>query len=248
MVHRSGRPGETALDAALRIVRKPDFGVLPIQGPPGSGKTYTGGRLICELVRNGARVGITANSHKVIVNLLAATMEAADEQGIELRAVRKPGGSDNEPDDSKIIKATTYPKFFGNLAGDCKIGAGTAWLWSRPEAENTVDVLFVDEAAQMSLANVLAISHAAPNVVLLGDPQQLDQPMQGTHPDGTAVSALEHLLGGRRTIESSRGLFLEETWRLNPEICGFTSEAFYEGKLKSRPWPRRPADCLIRPP
>ena len=87
----------------------------------------------------------------------------------------------------------------------------------------------------MSLANVLAISHAAPNVVLLGDPQQLDQPMQGTHPDGTAVSALEHLLGGRRTIESSRGLFLEETWRLNPEICGFTSEAFYEGKLKSRP-------------
>ena len=228
-------PGETALDAALRIVRKPDFGVLPIQGPPGSGKTYTGGRLICELVRSGARVGIVANSHKVIVNLLAAAMEAADEQGIELRAVRKPGGSDNEPEDSRIIKATAYPKFFGNLAGDCQIGAGTAWLWSRTEAENTVDVLFVDEAAQMSLANVLAISHAAPNMVLLGDPQQLDQPMQGTHPDGTAVSALEHLLGGRRTIEPSRGLFLEETWRLNPEICGFTSEAFYEGKLQSRP-------------
>ena len=205
---------------------KPDFGVLPIQGPPGSGKTYTGGRLICELVRSGARVGITANSHKVIVNLLDAAMEATDEQGIELRAVRKPGGSD---------KATTYPKFFGNLAGDCQIGAGTAWLWSREDAKDTVDVLFVDEAAQMSLANLLAISHAAPNMVLLGDPQQLDQPMQGTHPDGTAVSALEHLLGGRRTIELSRGLFLEETWRLNPEICRFTSEAFYEGKLQSRP-------------
>ena len=229
------RPGETALDAALRIVRRPDFGVLPIQGPPGSGKTYTGGRLICELVRSGARVGVVANSHKVIVNLLEAAMEAADEQGIELRAVRKPGGSDNEPEDSRIIKATTYPKFFGNLAGDCRIGAGTAWLWSRHEAENNVDVLFVDEAAQMSLANVLAISHAAPNMVLLGDPQQLDQPMQGTHPDGTAVSAFEHLLGGRRTIEPSRGLFLEETWRLNPEICRFTSEAFYEGKLQSRP-------------
>ena len=225
------RPGETALDAALRIVRKPDFGVLPIQGPPGSGKTYTGGRLIGELVRSGARVGITANSHKVIVNLLDAAMEAADRQGIEFRAVRKPSGSDNEPEDSRIIKATTYPKFFGNLAGDCRIGAGTAWLWSRHEAENTVDVLFVDEAAQMSLANVLAISHAAPNMVLLGDPQQLDQPMQGTHPDGTAVSTFEHLLGGRRTIEPSRGLFLEETWRLNPEICRFTSEAFYEGKL-----------------
>ena len=131
MVNWSADHGETALDAALRIVRKPDFGVLPIQGPPGSGKTYTGGRLICELVRRGARVGITANSHKVIVNLLDAAMEAADEQGFELKAVRKPGGSDNEPEDSRIMKATAYPKFFSNLAGDCQIGAGTAWLWSR---------------------------------------------------------------------------------------------------------------------
>ena len=229
------KPGETALEAALRIVREPHFGVLPIQGPPGSGKTYTGGRLICELVRNGARVGITANSHKVIVNLLNAAMEAADEQGLKLKAVRKPGGSDTEPEDSRVVKETGYPKFFSSLAGDCQIGAGTAWLWSRPEAQDTVDVLIVDEAAQTSLANVLAISHAAPNMVLLGDPQQLDQPMQGTHPDGTAMSALEYLLEGRRTIDPDRGLFLEETWRLNPEICRFTSEAFYEGKLQSRP-------------
>lgn len=229
------KPGESALEAALRIVRKPHFGVLPIQGPPGSGKTYTGGKLICELVRNGARVGITANSHKVIVNLLNAAIEAADEQGLELKAVRKPGDSDTEPEDSRVVKETGYPKFFSSLAGDCQIGAGTAWLWSRPEAQDTVDVLIVDEAAQTSLANVLAISHAAPNMVLLGDPQQLDQPMQGTHPDGTAMSALEYLLEGRRTIDPDRGLFLEETWRLNPEICRFTSEAFYEGKLQSRP-------------
>ena len=87
----------------------------------------------------------------------------------------------------------------------------------------------------MSLANVLAISHAGPSLVLLGDPQQLDQPTQGTHPDGTEVSALGHLLGGRQTIGSGQGLFLEETWRLHPDICGFTSEVFYEGKLSSRP-------------
>ena len=104
----------------------------------------------------------------------------------------------------------------------------------RPKAQDAVDVLFVDEAAQMSLANVLAISHAAPNMVLLGDPQQLDQPMQGTHPDGTAVSALEHLLAGHRTIDPA-GLFLEETCGLHPKVCAFTSEAFYEGKLQSRP-------------
>ena len=229
------KSGETALDAAMRIVRNLNFGVLPIQGPPGSGKTYAGGRLICELVRNGARVGITANSHKVIVNLLDTALESAQEQDLALNAVRRPGRSDNEPENSRVIRETDYPKFFSNLAGDCQIGAGTAWLWSRPEAQDTVDVLIVDEAAQMSLANVLAISHAAPNMVLLGDPQQLDQPMQGTHPYGTAVSALEYLLEGRRTIAPDRGLFLEETWRLNPEICKFTSEAFYEGKLKSHP-------------
>ena len=97
-----------------------------------------------------------------------------------------------------------------------------------------MDVLFVDEAAQMSLANVLAISHAAPNLVLLGDPQQLDQPTQGTHPDGTGVSALSHLLGERQTIEAEQGLFLEETWRLHPDICAFTSEVFYEERLASR--------------
>ena len=162
-------------------------------------------------------------------------MEAAEEQGIELRAVRKTSGSDSEPEHERIVKAGAYPKFFASLGDDCLVGAGTAWLWSRPEAEDTVDVLFVDEAAQMSLANALAISHAAPNMVLLGDPQQLDQPMQGTHPDGTAVSVLERLLDGRQTIDPNSGLFLEETWRLHPEICSFTSDAFYEGKLRSRP-------------
>ena len=113
--------------------------------------------------------------------------------------------------------------------------AGTAWLWAREEAQSAVDVLVVDEAAQMSLANVLAVSHAAPNMVLLGDPQQLEQPLQGSHPHGADVSALAHLIGSHETIEASRGLFLEETWRLHPDICQFTSEMFYEDKLRSRP-------------
>ena len=96
-------------------------------------------------------------------------------------------------------------------------------------------MLFVDEAAQMSLANVLAVSQGAKSIVLLGDPQQLEQPMQGSHPDGTEVSALDHLLGGHATIPADRGLFLEETWRLHPDICAFTSELFYENRLRSRP-------------
>jgi uncharacterized protein len=95
--------------------------------------------------------------------------------------------------------------------------------------------LFIDEAAQMSLANVLAVSQAANNLVLIGDPRQLEQPIQGSHPEGTDASALTHILGQRATIPEDRGLFLGETWRLHPEICAFTSEVFYESRLRSRP-------------
>ena len=86
----------------------------------------------------------------------------------------------------------------------------------------------------MSLANVLAVSQAAKTMVLIGDPQQLDQPMQGSHPEGTDVSALDHILGGEQTISPGQGLFLNETWRLHPAICAYTSELFYEGKLRSK--------------
>ena len=230
------REGETALEAALRIAGRPGFGVLPIQGPPGAGKTYTGSRMICRLVENGARVGICANSHKVIGNLLDGVWEAAQEGGVDVRAVQKVGtGVSTESDNPRLVLVKDNRTFFRVLAGDCQVGAGTAWLWARGEARDAVDVLFVDEAAQMSLANVLAISHAGPNLVLLGDPQQLDQPMQGSHPEGADQSALGHLLDGGQTIGTERGLFLENTWRLHPDICNFTSEMFYEGKLKPRP-------------
>ena len=87
----------------------------------------------------------------------------------------------------------------------------------------------------MSLANVIAVSQAAKSVVLLGDPQQLEQPLKGSHPEGAEVSALEHLMAGANTVRSDQGLFLPVTWRLHPEICRFTSEAFYEGRLESLP-------------
>jgi predicted RecB family nuclease len=226
------RPEETALQAALRIAPKLR-GVLPIQGPPGAGKTYIGARMICELVDKGARIGITANSHKVIRNLLDEVLKVADEKSLTLSAIQKVA----DPEDSKgrLVCTTKNSDVFDALGTSCQIAAGTAWLWARPEAAGTVDVMFVDEAAQMSLANSLAISHAGTSVVLLGDPRQLDQPMQGSHPEGTDVSALDHLLGGELTIHGERGLFLEETWRLHPDICRFTSEMFYESRLQPRP-------------
>ena len=120
------------------------------------------------------------------------------------------------------------------LNNEVDIAAGTAWLWSREDLAEKLDVLFVDEAGQMSLADVLAVSQAAKSVVLLGDPRQLEQPLQGTHPPGVAVSALEHILGEAETMPSERGLFLEHTWRLAPKICEFTSELFYDNRLESR--------------
>lgn len=224
--------GEDALDAALRIAGMLDNGVLPVQGPPGAGKTYTGSRMIAELVRRQKRVGIVANSHAVVRNLIDAVIERADEQSLDLVCVQKT--TEKEPDGLRLRIAAKNGDLFTMLGAGCNVGGGTAWLWSSPEAFESVDVLFVDEAAQMSLANVLAVSQAARAVVLLGDPRQLDQPMQGSHPTGTDTSALDHILGGGQTIGPDQGLFLEETWRLHPSICAFTSELFYEGKLRSR--------------
>jgi len=223
------------LEAAKRLALKLDASILPIQGPPGSGKTFTGAQMIVELVKAGKRVGITANSHKVISNLLTAVCEAAAETHTKLSIVQKP----NENDGCKHARVT-HTNDNGEVleklqSGEAQVGAGTTWLWSRAEFAGSVDVLFVDEAGQMSLANVLAVSPAAKSVVLLGDPQQLDQPQKGVHPPGAEVSALAHLLNGRATIEVHQGLFLGESWRLHPDICEFTSQVFYESRLEARP-------------
>jgi predicted RecB family nuclease len=207
--------------------------VLAIQGPPGAGKTYTGSRMVYELVKRGKKVGITANSHKVISHLLHGVLEVAQKEGIknvdchqkvnEIPASPAPG----------VSYSTENVSPLDALRSGCSVVAGTAWMWARPDYFEAVDVLFIDEAGQMSLANVLAIAQCAKSVVLLGDPQQLEQPTKGSHPDGADSSALEHLLGGKKTISTEAGLFLEHTWRLHPAICRFTSEMFYDARLRS---------------
>ena len=142
----------------------------------------------------------------------------------------------DECEDVSVIKAESNEEVLDALTkGSAKVAAGSAWLWAREEMANSVDVLFVDEAGQMSLANVLAASPSATSIVLLGDPQQLDQPQRGVHPPGADVSALGHLLNGRATIADDQGIFLTETRRLHPDVCAFTSEIFYEGRLVPRP-------------
>jgi uncharacterized protein len=225
------RDGETPVERAVRIAPRLVGGVLAIQGPPGAGKTFTAAHMICTLVQAGKTVGVTANSHTVIRNLLDEVVRVADKSSIDVRCMQKP---DDEQEDVPHIRFTTKNEELRAAIGTtCHVAGGTAWFWSRPDAFEAVDVLFVDEAAQMSLANVLAVSQGCKALVLLGDPQQLEQPMKGSHPEGTGVSALDHLLAGKATISEDDGLFLDETWRLHPDICAFTSELFYEGRLRS---------------
>lgn len=245
-------PGETPLDAVRRIVPRLDHSILPIQGPPGSGKTYTGARMILDLLADGRRVGVTANSHKVISNLLRAVCAAADRQpeeaganpggqrdgrpaAADVRGIQKASETEACPDE-RIVRTTSNGAVAAALdGGSANLAGGTAWLWAREEMAASVDVLVIDEAGQMSLANTLAVCPAAQNVVLLGDPRQLDQPIQGIHPPGADVSALDHLLGGSATVDPARGVFLEHTWRMHPDVCAFTTEQFYEGRLGTRP-------------
>ena len=234
------RQGEDPVAAACRIAVELDGHVLAIQGPPGTGKTHTGAAIVCALVRAGLRVGVTAVSHKVIVNLLEAAARRARRDGLPIALVhRQRGQYDGEWGIERIYD---YGAVRGALAdGSADVVGATAWCWARPDFEQSVDVLIVDEAGQMSLANVLASAPAARSLVLLGDPQQLEQPLQSSHPDGSEVSALYHLLNGADTMPPAQGLFLSETYRLHPDIARFTSEIYYEGRVEAVPGLERQA-------
>jgi AAA domain/RNase_H superfamily len=225
--------GEDRVNAAIRIALSLDKSYLAIQGPPGSGKTYTGARMIVELHKAGKKIGITAVSHKVVRNLTLATLREARQQGYNLNFAHKVKEQAAIPSDH-ITEVDQSEKVIAAL-GEGKVGCGTAWLWAEEKSKEKLDYLFIDEAGQMSLSHVLAAARSAKNLILLGDPQQLEQPQKGSHPEGSDVAALTYLLEGHQTIPEGKGLFLDVTRRLHPDICRFTSELFYEGKLHSLP-------------
>jgi predicted RecB family nuclease len=227
-------PNEDIVDAAIRIALNLDRSYLAIQGPPGSGKTYTGARMIIELLKAGKKIGITAVSHKVIRNLSLAVIKQAKKLDYKLGIIHKVKEPSEECPE-EIVEVFGTPGSEKVIAGlsQGNVGCGTAWLWTEDKAIGALDYLFVDEAGQMSLTQTLAASRAARNIILLGDPQQLEQPQKGAHPEGSDVAALTYLLDGHRTMPVGRGLFLGITRRLHPDICAFTSEIFYESKLHS---------------
>lgn len=232
---RLAREGETPLETAVRLALDLDGGVLAIQGPPGTGKTWTGARMIATLVEAGHRVGIMAQSHKAITNLIDKTAEAFFERGLPFAAIQRCDEDGGSTSGGVRLTTDNGDVAQGIRTGPFAIAAGTAWLWAREEMMGSVEVLFIDEAGQGSLANAVAVSGAARSMVLLGDPNQLPQVSQGIHPEGAGASSLEHLLGDAVTIPPDRGLFLPTTYRLHPDVNDYISEVFYERRLTTAP-------------
>ena len=218
---------KTSLLGWLEWTLKLNKSVLPIQGPPGTGKTWNGSELVLELIGAGKKIGVTGLTHKVIDLFLRGINDKADEQGIEISMIELVSGRS-----SKIPwRKTNDPEEIKRKLPKMHVIAGTPFMWSRQELIKSVDYLFIDEAGQLSLVDTLACSFAADNLILIGDPQQLKQPQQGVHPEGTEVSSLEHILGDNKTIDISSGIFLDKTRRMHPKICQFISDMFYESRL-----------------
>lgn len=233
---RGPRTGEFTddLDDMTRWARHLDRTYVAVQGPPGTGKTYRGAHIVHSLITDGRRVGITAMSHHAIDNLLAAIVDVFAQHGdlAVLAAVRR----HTKPRDGGL-PGVTYASGNPQCANtEFNLVAGTTWLFANDALlDAPVDVLIIDEAGQLALADALAASRPARNIVLLGDPLQLAQVSQASHPGGGGRSVLEHALGDQTTISPERGVFLAETRRMHPDICQFISDHIYEGRLTSHP-------------
>ncbi len=226
-------PNEDLSHAVLQLVESLDHSTLCLQGPPGSGKTTLGAQMILALLGRGKRVGITANSHAAILNLIRKCKELR--QG-RLECL-KIGGPSEERFFELCPEATHVPSVRNAIPRleQFRLIGGTAWAFSDPGLRGRLDYLFVDEAGQVSVANLIGMAAATDNIVLCGDQMQLGQPIQGAHPGESGLSILEYLLQGKATIPPDMGVFLATTWRLHPEICHFLSDAVYEGRLHAAP-------------
>lgn len=227
-------PVADPVEGAITAVGAMDETILPIQGPPGTGKTYVTARAILSLVRKGARVGVTSNSHEAIRNVLMGCLSALelDDPDLTLDLVHKTGGKDDGyPDDCPVRRTASNDE----AAGGLHVVGATAWFFSRDDNVQAFDWLFVDEAGQVGLANMVAMGRAARNIVLVGDPRQLPQVIQGAHPEPANLSCLDWMLGEHATVPPDRGIFLPISRRMHPEVCRFISDQVYEGRLASHP-------------
>jgi predicted RecB family nuclease len=225
------RPPRARLDGSLEEAAVSlDGSYLAVQGPPGSGKTWNGARMAIALMKAGRRVGVTALSHKAIHKFLEEVEEAALAEGFGFAGRQKASGEDSRYAGHGLVEWSEANEDM--LDEELQLLAGTSFLFAREDMDQRVDTLFVDEGGQFALADALAVGTAAQNLILLGDPNQLPQVSQGSHPPGAEASVLGHLLGEDETLRPGMGIFLEHTWRLRLEVNAYISETFYEGRLE----------------
>ena len=204
-----------------------DSSYLAVHGPPGTGKTYTSAKVIARLVNEHAwRIGVVAQSHAVVENLLGGVIEA----GVDPDRI---GKKKSQGAPWRQVDEKDYAAFITGTEG-CVIG-GTAWDFANGGRvpRMSLDLLVVEEAGQYSLANTIAVAPAARNLLLLGDPQQLPQVSQGTHPEPVDTSALGWLIDGRHTLPAELGYFLDQSYRMHPTVCAAVSRLSYDGRLRS---------------
>ncbi|WP_319449377.1 MULTISPECIES: TM0106 family RecB-like putative nuclease [unclassified Mycobacterium] len=226
---RSGRGADDMADVLTKALLDLDSSYLAVHGPPGTGKTFTSAQVIASLVNeHGWRIGVVAQSHAVVENLFGDVMAAGVDGtriGKKLNTVN-PGWTE--------LKNPEFAGFVADHDG-CVVG-GTGWDFANANKipRLALDLLVVEEAGQYSLANTIAVAPSARNLMLLGDPQQLPQVSQGTHPEPVDESALGWLVEGHHTLPSERGYFLDCSFRMHPAVCGPVSRLSYDGRLRAR--------------
>ncbi|HZJ40437.1 MAG TPA: DEAD/DEAH box helicase, partial [Demequina sp.] len=211
---------------------------LAVQGPPGTGKTYVGAHVIARLVREHQwKVGVVGQSHAVVENLLTAVVRKA---GLDASLVGKAARGGNtasagEAPPFTVIAKDSQAGFAASHDDSGYVLGGTTWDFTNRKrfSPKQLDLLVIDEAGQFSLANTIAAASAARNLLLLGDPQQLPQVSQGTHPEPVDTSALGWIAQGSDVLPATRGYFLPESWRMHPAVAEPVSHLSYEGKLRS---------------
>ncbi|HRP07454.1 MAG TPA: TM0106 family RecB-like putative nuclease, partial [Gemmatimonadales bacterium] len=218
--------GVDLVGETIAAVRAMQDTVLAIQGPPGTGKTHTAAHVIAALLDDGQRIGVVANSHAVVNNLLVKLASVAPRHAGKLIKV----GDSDAPD---CVRHLSKPAEAVHHLDMPVVLGGTAWLFSREVMQDKLDYLFVDEAGQMSLANTIGSGMAARNIVLVGDQMQLPQVAQGAHPGESGMSCLEYFLHGHQTVPPDMGVLLDRSYRMHLDLCRFISEAYYEGRLKA---------------
>ncbi len=226
--------GAPLTDATVQAVLDLDESYLPIQGPPGTGKTHTTACAILALLKAGKRVAVSSNSHRVIDHVLNEVERMALAAGQVFKGAKygqKPTGCQGG-----LIENVTQER---SLTAQHRLVGATAFVLSRTEQVGCYDYLIIDEAGQVALANVVAMAACARNLVLVGDQRQLPQPTQGIHPEPSGFSCLDFLMEGHATVPPERGVLLDVSWRMHPDVCGFISDFIYDGRLQSHAQAKR---------